>query len=105
MCTPSRMPFAAIVRLTCSVISSAEGIWVNASALAESRSRSRCSASRKILPVVEPEALPDRVTALDGRVERADRSPVAVGELAVHADDEVAVPLVVTLPHHYLPGW
>ena len=50
MCTPSRMPFAATVRLTCSVISPAEGICSNASALAESRSRARCSSSRKIRP-------------------------------------------------------
>ena len=50
MCTPSRMPFAASVRLICSVISSSDGIWANASARAEARSRARCSSSRKIFP-------------------------------------------------------
>ena len=50
MCTPFRMPLASRVRLICSVISSSEGIWVNASARAEARSRARCSSSRKILP-------------------------------------------------------
>ena len=50
MCTPSRMPLAAIVRLTCSVIRAADGTCSNASALAESRSRARCSSSRKIRP-------------------------------------------------------
>ena len=50
MCTPSRMPLAASVRLSCSVISSSEGMRSNASARAEARSRARCSSSRKIFP-------------------------------------------------------
>src|ERR1035437_10080881 len=50
MWTPSRMPFAASVRLICSVICSSGGTGPNARARAEPRSRARCSASRKIFP-------------------------------------------------------
>ena len=40
----------ASVRLICPVISSSDGIWPNARARAEARSRARCSSSRKIRP-------------------------------------------------------
>jgi hypothetical protein len=46
---------------------------------------------------VEPEPFPDRVAALDDGVERAHPGPVAVRELAVHVDDEVAVTLIEDL--------
>src|SRR4029077_16039018 len=54
-------------------------------------------------PGVEPQALPDRVTALDRGVERADHGPVPMAEPAAHVDDEVAVALVINLQHCYLP--
>ena len=80
-------------------MSSSEGIAANASAMADRRSRARCSSSRKIRPLVQPQPLPDRVTALDGRVERADAGLVPVHQAAVHADDQVTVALVELLQH------
>jgi hypothetical protein len=53
-------------------------------------------------PVVQPEPLPDRVAALDGRVERAYRGAVAVGEPAAHVDDQIAVALIGCLQHRDL---
>src|SRR6516225_1898816 len=51
MCTPSRILFAASVRLISSMIFSHAGISTNDSARAERSSRSRCSCSLKIRPL------------------------------------------------------
>src|SRR5215469_5524833 len=51
MCTLSVMLLAASVRRISAVISSSDGIWVNASACADRRSLARCSPSRKIRPL------------------------------------------------------
>src|ERR1039457_6196548 len=56
------------------------------------------------LPVVEPQAFPDRVAALDGRVERAHPRLVAVAEPAAYVDDEITVTLIEDLQHRDLPG-
>src|SRR6202034_3147985 len=53
---------------------------------------------------VQPQALPDRVAALDGRIERADPGLVPVAELAVHADDQIPVAVIKGLQHRQLPG-
>ncbi len=49
--------------------------------------------------VVESEAFPDGVAALDGGVEWADAGVVAVDEFGVDVDEEVAVAFVVGLEH------
>ena len=103
MCTPSRIPFAASVRRICSVISSSEGMRSNASARAERAQPGQVLVQPEDLPGVQPQPLPDRVAALDDRVERAHRRLVAVGERAVHVDDQVAVALIEALQHHGPP--
>ena len=103
MCTPSRMPLAASVRRICSVISSAEGICVERERLGRVPQPGQVLVQPEDPPGVEPQALPDRVAALDRGVERAHRGPVAVGELAAHVDDQVAVALIVILQHHVAP--
>ena len=50
-------------------------------------------------PVVDAQALPDGVAALDGRVERADPRLGARPEVAVDVDEDVAVLLVEVLEH------
>ena len=75
---------------------------MNASARAEARSRARCSSSRKIFPSYSLSPSQNRVAALDGRVERAHRGAVAVGEPAAHVDDQIAVALIERLQHRDL---
>ena len=94
MCTPSRISLAASVRRISSMISSCDGISANASARADSRSRSRCSLEPEDAAVVQPQPFPHGVAALHRRVERADARLVAVHEPAVDVDDQVAVALV-----------
>ena len=87
------------MRLTCSVISSSEGMRANASARAEARSRARCSSSRKIFPSysLSPSqtALPPWTAESNGLT----AALVAVGEPAAHVDDHVAVALIEDLKH------
>ena len=100
MWTPSRIALAASVRRI-----SLDDLVVRRdrrrtpAPCAELRSRSRCSSSRKMRPVVQPQPLPDGVAALHGRVERADARLVAMHEPAVDVDDQVAVALVERLLH------
>jgi len=98
------MPLAASVRLICSVISSSEGIWVEGQRPGRGAQPGQVLVQPEDPPVVQPEPLPDRVAALDGRVERAHRGVVAVGEPAAHVDDQVAVALIEDLKHEDLPG-
>src|SRR6202789_3819707 len=52
MCTPVCIPLAASVRMISAVIASSAGTEANPSAWADRRSRSRCSSSAKIRPLV-----------------------------------------------------
>ena len=54
--------------------------------------------------LVEPQAFPHGVATLDRAVEWAHAGLVAVRELAVHVDDQVAVPLVEFLLHRQSSG-
>src|SRR5207248_9671042 len=49
--------------------------------------------------VVESQSFPDRVTALHRRIERADRSFVAMRQNSVDVHDQVAVAFVEFLKH------
>jgi len=49
--------------------------------------------------VVEPKPLPNRVTALYRRIEWTDPGLVAMHELTVDVDDQVAVPGIKFLKH------
>ena len=81
------------------MISSSDGTDSNASAAAELRSRARCSASRKILPWYSRSpsqtASPPCTAESNGLIARL----VAVHELPVDVDDQVAVALVEGLQH------
>jgi hypothetical protein len=97
MWTPSNIAFASSVRRICSMISARED-RVNASAgrlhqaievLLEPEDPSR----------VQAQAFPDRITALDDGVERADAGLVAVDQSAGDVDDQVAIAFVVALLH------
>ncbi len=49
--------------------------------------------------VMQPQPLPHRVAALDGRVERAHSRLIPVRQPPADADDDVPVPLVELLQH------
>src|SRR5580700_2816641 len=51
------------------------------------------------LSLIEAEAFPDGVAALDGGIERADSSLVAVQEFPIDVDKYIAVARVVGLQH------
>ncbi len=50
-------------------------------------------------PVIKPQSLPDRITSLHRRVERTNAGFVAMNELAVEVDQQVAVSLIKLLQH------
>ena len=50
-------------------------------------------------PSIEPQSFPDRVAALDRRVERADAGLIPMHQLAVDVDQQIAVFFVEVLEH------
>ena len=102
MCTPSVIPLACSVRRISAVISSSDGTSVERQGLGRPAQPGQVLVQPEDPAVVEPQALPDRVAALHGRVERADRGLVPVGQVPADVDDQVAVPLVESLQHRSL---
>ena len=49
--------------------------------------------------LVQPQPFPDRIAALHGRIKRADPGLIAVHELTVDANDQVAISLIKFLKH------
>ena len=84
------------------MIASCVGISAKASARAEAAQAVQVLDQPEDPAVVEPQALPDRVAALHRAVERADAGLVAVHELAVDVDEQVAVALVEGLEHQVI---
>ena len=54
--------------------------------------------------VVKPQSFPDCIAALDSRIERADPGFVAMDQLSVDIDDQVAVFRVKLLQHEKKEG-
>jgi hypothetical protein len=54
--------------------------------------------------LVQPQSFPDRIAALDSRIERADSGFVAMDQLPVDVDDQVAVFRVKLLKHEKKEG-
>jgi len=55
------------------------------------------------MAVVQTQAFPDRVAALDCRIKRADSSLVAMHQLPVDVHDQIAISLIKFLQHWFRP--
>src|SRR6266404_1931712 len=54
--------------------------------------------------LVKPQSLPDSIAALDGGIERADASFIAMNKPVVDVDDQIAVSFVEFLQHEMGEG-
>ena len=99
MCTPSRILFAASVRLISSMIFSLGGISANERAMRGATQPLEVFSQFENAAIVKSQPFPNRIATLHRRIEWTDSGFVTMHEATVDVDDQVAVLLVKLLQH------